>query len=209
MSKYKNCNCCKEPLEENFNNFYLRNKKKPELGFVTQCKKCLRIKSLDYRNKNLNYYKKQIKDYDKLHPETRKRINIKYRTTKQKEKREYQKEYFKKNSKTISQYGHRKHNINNKEWNNCKKYFEYECAYCGVSIENNKKRYRGKFVCFDFSKEHIDDEGGDGIENCIPSCHNCNSKKWKFKLNDWYNDKNPVYNLKRYEKILSWIKMYK
>jgi len=29
---------------------------------------------------------------------------------------------------------HKKHKISNKEWLDCKKYFNYQCAYCGISL---------------------------------------------------------------------------
>jgi 5-methylcytosine-specific restriction endonuclease McrA len=113
----------------------------------------------------------------------------------------------KENPEKLKNYGlkKRKHNITIKEWQDCKNYFNNECAYCGLPIENNYVKYANKLVLSDLHKEHVDDVGSDELDNCVPACKVCNSEKGSYRLDDWYNKENKKWSEERYNKIINWI----
>jgi len=100
---------------------------------------------------------------------------------------------------------HKNHNITKGEWESCKKYFDYKCAYCGFPIEDHYRIYAGKLQKIDLHKEHVDHEGSSDLSNCVPSCKTCNDFKHKFELDEWYNKYNINYTKERYDKIIKWI----
>ena len=100
----------------------------------------------------------------------------------------------------------KKHEIYDIEWENCKKYFDYKCAYCGLPIEEHYFPYNNEMKLYDFHKEHVIDEGKNDLRNCIPSCSSCNTQKHTKSLNNWYNSINPNYTYERYYKIYLWLK---
>ena len=97
-------------------------------------------------------------------------------------------------------YQHKKHEISKKEWNSCKQYFNYKCAYCGMTEEDHKK-----IVNQQLHKEHVNHFGSNGLENCVPSCKTCNSSKHTYELDEWYNEKNPNFTQERLNKIKAWM----
>jgi hypothetical protein len=99
----------------------------------------------------------------------------------------------------------KKHNITEKQWEYCKNYFDYCCAYCGLPINENFWKYGGKVVLVDFHKEHLDNDGSNEIDNCVPSCVSCNTSKHKKEFGDWYNSNNPIFSEIRYIRICNWI----
>lgn len=167
----------------------------------------MKLDSKKYRNENIEVYRKRSNEYDRTHKERRKEINEKYRNEKAEEKKKYQSDWLKNNVEKVKEYfSNRKiHDITKNEWIACKEYFEYKCAYCGLPINEHEKPYRGKLVSCDFHKEHVDDNGSNGLDNCVPACHSCNSKKWKFDFDEWYNKENPIYSIDRYNKIIQWL----
>ncbi|MDT0160401.1 HNH endonuclease [Bacillus sp. AG4(2022)] len=99
----------------------------------------------------------------------------------------------------------KKHIISKLEWEDCKKYFNHRCAYCGLAIEEHYIRFSGKIILGDFHKEHVDDQGANDLSNCVPSCKQCNSSKHDIQFEDWYNDSNKGYSLERRIKIHKWL----
>jgi 5-methylcytosine-specific restriction endonuclease McrA len=114
------------------------------------------------------------------------------------------KEYYKDNLSKFQEYNkdrrHKNHNITIKEWNACKNYFNNSCAYCSMTLEEHKIKYKE-----DLHKEHVIHNGENNLSNCIPSCKSCNSSKWEFTLEKWYNEKNGNYTIERLDKILKWL----
>ncbi|WP_340032554.1 HNH endonuclease signature motif containing protein [Paenibacillus sp. FSL K6-1122] len=92
-------------------------------------------------------------------------------------------------------------NITESEWLACREYFNDSCAYCGMSSVDHKHKYNKEI-----NKEHWDDEGLNDLSNCVPSCGSCNSKKWVFKFNDWYDESYEHYDEDRKRRVLKWIK---
>ena len=117
----------------------------------------------------------------------------------------YYKEYNKKNKDKIARYNayrqqHKTHTLTKKEWNKCLEYFDNSCAYCGMSMEEHKNLYKQSL-----HKEHVRNDGSNGIENCVPACKHCNSQKRTYLLEDWYNETNPKFERERLDKIYEWM----
>jgi hypothetical protein len=92
-----------------------------------------------------------------------------------------------------------KHLVNNEEWEECKKFFNYRCAYCGELYEEyvkNKKQ--------DFHKEHNINNGSNRLDNCVPACGSCNSSKNNRDFEKWYKSKE-FFDISRYWKIKRWM----
>jgi len=140
--------------------------------------------------KRIEYFKRRyIKDYEYL------KDNLK--------------RFYKNNPDKVKQYStykkmHKEHQISKTEWEACKKYFNYECAYCGLPLSKHYITRKGVTKLGDFHKEHVDHEGVNNLSNCVPSCGSCNSKKNKKLFDEWFiNSLN--YTEERYSRIMKWL----
>jgi len=137
--KEKRCTQCQEWFPETTEYFYMRNKKKPERGFNSECKKCTTQNTKNYFMKNKEIELEKRKKWK----EENKNKNLSYmHKSYQRNKdfrREYLKEWHNKNPEKQKEYlnRHRKHDITITEWLACKKYFNNQCAYCGLPIEKH------------------------------------------------------------------------
>lgn len=200
----RRCTTCGEWKEENINNFYMMNKKKPKMGFASGCKVCMRTKQQkriddnpDYNRTTAlrHYYLKRDKEIARLKQWRQDHAEHKYN---------YQKAYDELHKEERKQYNenrflHKNHEITPNEWEACKKYSDYRCAYCGMPLELHYE-----IVGTDFHKEHNDSNGSNLLDNCIPSCASCNYKKWKHEFEVWYNEDNTVFNQEYLDKINQW-----
>lgn len=84
------------------------------------------------------------------------------------------------------------------EWENCKKYFDYSCAYCGLKSEVLSKDH---FIPLNLG-------GGLTVTNVVPCCQNCNSSKSNRKFSLWYKNTS-FYSYKRELKILDYLRSVK
>jgi hypothetical protein len=184
-------------------NFYKRNTRD---GLSTYCKKCESKKNHQWGKENK----------DKRHTYVR-RDYLKHNG---------RKDYYKALSKRLIDNGHRKeweqnnpekikqyrlyreqnktHKISKKEWLDCKEYFNNECAYCGLSIEEHYIRRNGELKLGDFHREHVQHDGANDLSNCVPSCKICNSSKGTYKLEDWYINQE-FFNEDKMNKIHKWL----
>lgn len=194
----KQCKICKEtkPLDEYYSIEKTNSKGKEYTYFFPHCKKCNIEKA-----KNSNFDKELHKELCRQwrnRPENRgsirKHLN-KYRD------KGGQLEWQRNNKDKIQEYAnqHQSHEITTKEWESCLKYFNYSCAYCGISQEDAKEKYNNYF-----HKEHVNHKGSNDLSNCVPACKSCNSKKWTYELEEWYKTGNPNYQKRRLNKILKW-----
>ena len=205
----KVCNyCCEEkPLSE----FYSQNRYSKKRGnytyYNTRCKGCEITLAWQNLLDNWERGKRQREEYEKrqgIERTLNKRKNAERQRLAGK-----QKQWQIDNPDKLSQYNqkrkHKNHKVSKSEWIACKEYFNNSCAYCGLSIEEHFRNYAGKPQKIDLHKEHADHEGSSGLDNCIPSCQSCNDKKWKFKLEEWYNEDNPIFSQERLDKIHKWL----
>lgn len=200
----KECKWCKE--EKELSEFYSQNKKKSNgeeyIYYHPECKVCTKKNAEEWRHKPENREKwLQINKNKNRQPKYQKMMKEASRL--QRERGE-QKKWRKENPEKISIYNkdrrHKNHDISDQEWFECLDFFNDSCAYCGISEEEALITYGQRL-----NMEHVDDDGVNDITNCVPSCKGCNSKKWVFGLNEWYNEDNPIYSKRRYNKIIKWL----
>lgn len=204
---YKLCVICKDWYLSTDEYFY-KNKSNGIDGLHPYCKKCTVNKTMKVRNSDKEYwYSKRMESYYK---------NKNYYLEKQKEydyamrdeKKIYLKIWQQNNKDKIKEYNsyrmmHKSHEITKEEWESCKEFFNNSCAYCGID-ELEAKKVTNNYL----HKEHVDHQGSNGIENCVPACKSCNSSKHTSNLEDWYNESNSLYSTDRLNRIIEWLAMF-
>ena len=198
---YKKCNKCLEWYPETEEYFYMRNKSKPQLGLNAVCKKCNVKSSLKYINEHWDGFIQNVRRYIR---NPKGKAAMKRNQIKQVEKGNRQR-YRQNNPDKMKQYAknkmHKSHDITNLEWKSCYDIFNYECAYCGMTLEEHKNKYREQL-----HKEHVDNKGYLDLRNCVPACKSCNCIKHEMELNEFfkagYIEK---FTKEKYNKIIWWI----
>lgn len=180
--------------------YFYKNKMNKTEGLNTWCKKCTSAMTYEWQKENPEKVKISRKK-DKAKPFRRKRQSDLNKLVRQSG---YYKEYQKNNLDKFREYSklrsNKNHNISKQEWIKCKEYFDNKCAYCGIPIEVHRKT-----IGTDFHKEHVIYDGMNDLSNCVPSCRDCNSQKWKFTLDEWYNKDNQNFNQDRLNRINKWL----
>lgn len=201
----KICAWCGE--EKSLDEFYFQKRYSKKQGnyiyYNPECKKCTLNNSYNWikNNKEKRYIlqdrsnKRRKAIIDKARQKNREDgIYLKWQQNNPDKIREYREDR-----------KHKTHKISKKEWELCKAYFNYECAYCGLLISEHYRTYRGVTKLGDFHKEHVDDEGANDLSNCVPSCKACNSSKRTFDFEEWYK-KQEFFTNERFIKIIKWLK---
>jgi len=88
--------------------------------------------------------------------------------------------------------------LTDEQWNLCLEYFQNTCAYCG-NKENNLALAQDHVIPLSKGGEYT-------INNIIPCCRSCNSKKSNKDLLEWYTPKLDFYSELRKKKILKYLK---
>lgn len=204
----KLCTKCDNWLIMSADNFYT-DKVSPD-GLNTWCKICHQERAKKYHKenydecrerekkwfkKNADYVKEYWRQYDQEKPEVKKEISRLWRQNNPERIKEY----------NLFRYQHKNHKVTTKEWEACKKYFNHDCAYCGLHIEDHYIVFAGVTKLGDFHKEHVNHNGDNDLSNCVPACKSCNTSKHTDTLDKWYNEKNSNFTQERYEKIIRWI----
>jgi hypothetical protein len=202
---YKLCNTCGEWLPMSLE-FYYKNDKSKQDGLFPYCRQCTLEKTYIRQAKNVSEYMKERRKYAfyQYHNNIKVNERAKLKGNKRRESG-YSVTWRKENKDKVKKYGDKykkkAHQITKEEWESCLNYFNNSCAYCGITLEDHKKKFNQQL-----HKEHISDCGRNDLKNCIPSCKSCNSQKHTSSFNDWYNPENPKYTRERYSKICKWIK---
>jgi hypothetical protein len=206
----KQCtNCLKAypPTDKYFYKQKVKTKKQGEHYRLTAwCIPCRKEKSNERNQRIKGHYSNYQREYTKNNVKTKNETARKWRIENADHKREYQLEYYGREDRkeNFREYSKKRsiknHKITLKQWDACRLYFDYRCAYCGKTWEQNKIETKR-----DLHKEHVDDDGSNKLDNCIPSCASCNSQKWEFDFEEWYNEDNPKYLHDRKVKILLWL----
>lgn len=178
-------------------------------GLGNSCKKHESIKTQLWQINNNQQYRATVKKRDSNESEERKQY--KRNLANEQRKSGYQVNYRKNNKNRVNNYNHKrllnkKHIIYDDEWKACKKFFNYQCAYCGLFLNKHHILRNGKMIQIDFHKEHVVDNGRNDIKNCIPSCQSCNSKKNNRSFSEFYNINNKDFTYKRYHQIYLWLR---
>lgn len=205
----RRCACCNEWKPATTEYFYMKNKKKIELGLTAECKQCISKKSSKYQKENQEWRKNYRREYYYSNAEMEAEKRREWRDGKREHVREYTYEYLRNNPDKAKRYReeryNKKHEFNNEQWDSCKQYFNYQCAYCNLPASEHFVKVKGVYKLYDFDREHVDHDGTNDLNNCVPSCRSCNSRKWKFSLEDFYNESNPHYKKENHDRILKWM----
>lgn len=198
MRKCRDCGKVK-PLTEYY---YSKRKLKSGQKYIhhkPECRTCSVNMNRKWQLRNHEKYKAKMRKYDQR-PEHKEKKRLSEQQRRESGKlREWQQN----NKDKVKEYNetrrHKNHDIKNEEWDSCKAYFDYCCAYCGISEIEAKDKYNNYL-----HKEHVSHEGSDDLSNCIPACKVCNASKSTITLEEWY-PKQDFYNNDRYEKINQWL----
>lgn len=216
--EYKVCTKCKENKPDNEKYFYTqkKNTKKKGIHYIltSWCRDCVNKKQAKYRQDHIEECRTRELEYYHADPVRKERKKSGYRQHARENREIYAErlsEWQKANPDRVRDHAkfremHKKHDITNEEWENCKNYFNYRCAYCEYPIEDHFIKRKEKYLWSDFHKEHYDHDGANDLSNCIPSCLWCNSSKHQSSYNEWYNIHNEKYTHERDMKIVKWIK---
>jgi hypothetical protein len=201
----KKCTKCNEIYVANEDNFYKLKQTNKKLGehykLSSWCKKCTKKKNREWYVSNPEKIKVASDRYASQEYVKKRRRK---RAAQAREEGKY-KEWQQKNKEKIRQYNlerrmNKNHDITEQEWLDCLEFFRDSCAYCGIS-EQEALLEQGQRL----HKEHLEHNGANDIANCVPSCRNCNSSKWEFEFDKWFNENNPIFSKRRYNKIIKWI----
>jgi hypothetical protein len=199
------CKICLE-CEEYFpmtNEYFYKNNSNKKDGLNTYCIPCVFKRAQKWVDDHPKKYKEQ-----KLRKVANKTDIQRQRSrdaAKKNREEGYTKRYQQEHKDKIHKYNkdrqtHKQHDITDQEWFDCLDFFNNTCAYCGLSERDQVKLYGEQF-----HKEHVDHNGSNYIDNCVPSCTSCNTSKHTFGFNEWYNENNSIFTKRRYNKIVHWM----
>lgn len=173
------CTSCKEWKAETIEYFYMYNKKNLKRGFMAECKMCSIKRSDTYQRKNPDKMKRYMKKEDQK-PSNKARRR---KWTQEAIENGYYKKYFKNNPDKAKQYQekHRDHDISKKEWLSCCSIFDWKCAYCDKTIEQQFNENQEQF-----HKDHVDHNGANDLSNCVCGCTQCNTTKRQMNIDELF-----------------------
>lgn len=93
-----------------------------------------------------------------------------------------------------------------RQWENAKKFFNYQCAYCGMTEEEHYEKFNEQL-----HQEHFiaaTNGGAYSKDNIIPACRSCNGGKKNKDFFEWYPQQQ-FYDQKKEKKILKYIEVQK
>jgi hypothetical protein len=203
----KQCTKCKEYKPETEQFFYKQKKRSKKKGVYydlqSWCKDCTLNKQKEYQAQNRDAQSKRYKKWYRKNREYKDAYHQQWVEENFEQNQTNQRKWQRHNPDKLKIYNdlHRNHDISDREWEFCKIYFNYECAYCGIN-DDIHKRLTGRQL----HKEHVIHSGRNDIKNCVPSCGSCNSSKRTQSLSNWYNANNRNYTYERYFKIYKWLR---
>lgn len=225
MENYK---CTRCGIEKPLTPEYFHRNKNGKTGFNTQCKECRNSYMKKYGEENKEKIKERYQENKEqakqYYQENRERVKEYYQENREKIL-EYNREYNKKNKERtkkrdkewreknrerwliLARAGVEKrrakmsslpHTLTIEDWEGTLEFFDYSCAYCGVSQEELE---------YSLHQEHIipvSEGGGYTADNIIPSCKTCNLSKGAKELEEWYKSRD-YYDEEKMSKVTYWI----
>lgn len=204
----KKCSVCQKV--KSYNEFYSQEKRNINGENYTyyrpDCKECAKEKATKRQIENREETIKYKREWYKQNRERQIELMKIWNANNLEFVRQYQSDWQKNNPDKLKVYrrNHRKHGIKKGEWVDCKKYFNNECAYCGLSLEEHFITFKGEVKLGDFHKEHVFHNGKNDLSNCVPSCKSCNVKKHTYSLEEWFCI-SESFNQERLDKIILWL----
>lgn len=207
MKKCSKCN--RELATDNFN-----KRKGSKDGFQSRCRFCEAESNKQYRNKNKEKLSIKFKEYrakniEKLNNNRRHWYSLNIEHVQKYRQENKERDYIAATKWRNTPSGHAFSKatvikrrlilknagigINKKQWEKCKRYFDFRCAYCGSTIN--------------IEQDHIipvSNGGKNVIGNIIPSCRKCNRSKAVKNIKEWYLRKD-FYLKANADKIIDYI----
>ncbi|KAA9007334.1 hypothetical protein F4V43_02285 [Paenibacillus spiritus] len=214
---FKVCTNCKNEKPATKEYFYYHKVTTKKEGVKNKvdswCKDCKNEYQAKYRAEHIEECRVRELEYYHADPIRKERKKAGYKKHAKENREVYAERYAKwceENRDRLRDYRnfrdiHKKHEVTKNEWENCKNYFNYRCAYCDHPIEEHFIKRKRKYIWSDFHKEHFENNGANDITNLLPSCLWCNTSKHQSKYEDWYNEGNENYAQERHIKIIQWI----
>lgn len=210
----KKCTKCKKILPATEEYFYKQKVNSKTKGmyykFMSWCRTCWIESRKQFQQENYHNTGK-LKEYHQQRWEENKDWILEQQAEYYQDNKNKRKEYHSEWSKTdngkewLRNYyqenrDKKKHRISEKEWVECKRYFNDSCAYCGLSNDEHKKIYKKGL-----HREHAINKGANDLSNCVPACAKCNTEKHTDDYNIWFIQENPVFEQEKLQKILMWL----
>ena len=200
MTNLKICRKCNEPK---FTSDFYKHKSTKD-GLASYCKTCTRDVYRKWKQDNPERFKELQSNWKEQNPDRVKELRRNYyennREREREDLRRWQAENRGKTAEYSKAYKKRKgRTIPEQAWERCKTYFDHACAYCGLSEEEHIEKINQQL-----HKEHVENDGSNGIDNCVPACKSCNASKGKKDFMEWYS-KTPHFNKTRIDKINRWM----
>lgn len=196
----KQCSKCNEWKPMNDKYFYKWDRSSD--GYQSQCSICV-CEDVRARNaKNPELDRQRAKSWYERNTKRKRNSMSKWFERNKDYRKQYIANYIKENPDKGRQYieNHRKHDISTKEWKAVQDYFNYICAYCGKTLEQQRKENNQQF-----HKEHVDHIGYNDVRNCVPACSQCNSKKRARTIDELFESGEiETFTQDKYNKIMQW-----
>lgn len=201
----KVCSICN--IEKDLSDYYMQKRYTKKRGdyiyYNPECKECTKKRTMQWESDNYEQMRinnrKSVSNYTARNKEVRDKYFKDFR------EKGLQIKWQRNNKDKLKQYNlyrqmNKTHEINDYEWIKCKEYFNFSCAYCGVSERDAKELYNNNL-----HKEHVDHNGSNDLSNCVPACKSCNSKKHTYTLAEWIGKNDVGFNEERLIKVNNWI----
>ena len=158
----------------------------------------------EYRENNKEHISEKRKERYEKNKNKEKEYQREYYNKNKEKCKEYQKEYRENNPEKVFNYATRRRQleenqgegITKDQWYEMMEFFNWECAYSGVSLEKDNR-----------SIDHIvalNNGGLNEIWNCVPMLRNLNTSKHTSDMLEWYVQQD-FYSKERLNKIYEWI----
>jgi 5-methylcytosine-specific restriction endonuclease McrA len=214
LAEFKKCTNpdCEHPFKPATSDFFYEyNYYNKKLGhhkrLKPECKDCSIKRSLRDRHKDIEktrerdrvqYYKRRDTELPRMrqgywnNKEDRLTYHKNWRQT------EHGKQIMREHSRF--KWMHGLHKISESDWEFIKEYFDWSCAYCGLTDIESKIIYNQYL-----HKDHVYHDGSNEIDNCVPACRHCNTSKHNRDLLEWYSEDKPYYSKERLDKVTKWV----
>lgn len=194
------CSNCKElyPITKEY--FYWDSKNSI---YYAKCKQCHKIVKENWRKSHLDKQASYQSKYYWNNPERSKAWIKAYRQTdKYKQwfklwRKENIIKLYKKHNARMNFMRSLEYSFSLEQWEECKKYFNHRCAYCGDEVKLTKDHYIPVVLGGIFTKDNI-----------IPACITCNKSKQQKIFDEWY-PKQSFYNEDRLNRIKIYLELNK
>ena len=191
----KFCPECEQ--EKELSEYHTKVRKDGSIYYFRLCKVCYNARALQWKKDNPEKHAANRATFE-AKPE---RIKYLKGNGERQRKTGYSLDWQRANPEKCRQYSkmHRDHDITTAEEQAMLKVFDYSCAYCGMTLEEHKKKFKQKL-----HNDHVDEDGYNDLRNDVPACKRCNCGKHESELENWYPQQK-FYTEERYNKIIWWI----